>query len=129
ISGLRPLAAVIARSLIAAAPKFGDDWNYGNAIHQANLALGEIALAQGDVPRACERLLAAGATPGSPQLDSFGPNMRLALRLLQRGEQHAVIEYLERCRKFWKMERGLIDRWKAEVEAGQTPQFGANLLY
>ncbi len=48
-------------------------------------------------------LIAAGKSPGSPQMDSFGPNMTLAKDLLEKGERDAVLEYFMRCRKFWKM--------------------------
>lgn len=61
-------------------------WNSGNRIHHGNLILGRIALTQGDVAEAKTRLLAAGKTPGSPQLNSFGPNMMLAKELLELGE-------------------------------------------
>ncbi len=39
-------------------------WNYGNVIYEANQILGLAALREGNV--------AAGKTPGSPQLNSFG---------------------------------------------------------
>jgi hypothetical protein len=53
-------------------------WNYGNIIHKANQILGRCALREGKPADAKMHLLAAGATPGSPQLDSFGPQMQLA---------------------------------------------------
>src|SRR5438046_1216100 len=62
-------------------------WYYGNVVHEANQILGLAALQQGNVRLARHYLLAAGKTPGSPQLDSFGPNMVLAQKLLERGER------------------------------------------
>src|SRR5437762_13634578 len=56
-------------------PKYPKDWNYGNAIHDSNIVLGRLALKAGDVEAAKKRLLAAGHSSGSPQLDSFGPDM------------------------------------------------------
>src|SRR5262249_49180627 len=53
-------------------------WNSGNNIHHGNIILGRIALRGNKVREAKERLIKAGQTPGSPQLDSFGPNMALA---------------------------------------------------
>jgi len=50
------------------------DSGYGDALHQGHLALGEIALAAGDLSRAKAELLAAADTPGSPVLGSFGPS-------------------------------------------------------
>lgn len=67
-----------AAELLRVAPKYRGDWNYGNAIHDGHIVLGRVALARGDKRVAIKHLLAAGKTPGSPQLDSFGPNMSLA---------------------------------------------------
>ena len=63
--------------------------------------LGRIALAEGDVAVAKKRLLAFADSKGSPRMNSFGPNMQLAKDLLARGEDDTVIEYFERCGKFW----------------------------
>jgi hypothetical protein len=53
----------------------------------------------------------------------------LAKDLLEKGERDAVIQYLELCRKFWKMDNGRLDQWIKEIKAGKVPQFGANLVY
>jgi hypothetical protein len=103
--------------------------NYGDAIFYSNLVLGEIALRQGDVGEAKRRLILSGRTPGSPSLSSFGPNMTLARDLLQRGESESVLEYFTLCRAFWKMGSKTLDTWSATVRKGETPNFGANLLY
>ncbi len=96
-------AADYAKQLLTQAQSFEGDWNYGNAIHTSNLVLGRVALASGDTDAAKARLLDAGKTPGSPQLDSFGPNMELARELLQKGEKDVVLQYFSLCGKFWKM--------------------------
>lgn len=118
-----------AKQLLTAAAGFKDDWNYGNAIHKANLALGRVALASGDIETAKARLLDAGKTPGSPQLDSFGPNMELARRLLEKGQKDVVLQYLDLCGKFWEMDNGNLKAWKQTIKAGGIPDFGANLIY
>ena len=69
-------------------------WNYGNALHKGNLVLGRIAVVEGRLTDAVTFLRAAGETPGSPQLNSFGPNMTLARDLLERGETAAVFGVL-----------------------------------
>ena len=105
------------------------DWNYGNAIQDVNLVHGRLALRAGKKDAANAFLLAAGRSPGSPQMDSFGPNMSLANDLLRAGERDVVIEYFDLCRVFWRDGHPLLDQWTADVRAGRTPQFGANLVY
>ncbi len=118
-----------ANELLAGAAGQEESWNYGNAIHHGNLILGRIALAAGNEVLASDHLLAAGRTSGSPQLDSFGPNMTLAKELLEAGEREVVLEYFELCAKFWKMHRGRLESWGSAVAEGGVPQFGANLFY
>ncbi len=115
--------------LLAGAAGQESNWNYGNAIHHGNLLLGRIALAAGDPVLAADHLLAAGKTPGSPQLDSFGPNMSLAKKMLEAGERDVVLEYFELCAAFWTMDRGRLEAWSATVAGGGIPEFGANMLY
>ena len=118
-----------AQELLTLLPKFPGDWNYGNAVQDANLVLGRIAVKEGKVVEAKQYLIAAGKSPGSPQMDSFGPNVSLAKDLLEKGEREVVIEYLGLCRKFWKLDRGRLDQWIQEIKAGKIPDFGANLEY
>ncbi|TWT32512.1 hypothetical protein KOR34_42750 [Posidoniimonas corsicana] len=83
----------------------------------------------GDTERAKHHLAESGKTKGSPNLGSFGPNMSLALGLLERGESDAVLAYFDQCRNFWKSGGDELDRWSEQVRRGQTPGFGANLVY
>ena len=103
-------------------------WNYGNNIHYGNIILGRLALAAGDLEQAKKRLIEAGKTPGSPQLNSFGPSMALAKELLEKDEKDVVLEYFELCSKFWKSERHLqkLKEWSAEVKEGKMPNFRIN---
>jgi len=118
-----------AQALLDLAPTYRSDWNYGNAIHDGHMVLGRVALKAGEVEAAKRELLLAGATPGSPQLDSFGPNMSLAKDLLEHKETDAVVAYFALCAKFWELERGNLKRWSILAKAGEMPDFGANLLY
>jgi tetratricopeptide (TPR) repeat protein len=122
-------AGQYAMELLQSAPKFKGDWNYGNALHDGNTILGRIALQRGDIVGAKQHLLAAGETPGSPQLDSFGPNMTLAKELLEKGERETVITYLQSCEKFWKMGGSDLQNWIATIKGGGTPDFRMNLHY
>ena len=102
-----------------------ESWNYGNAIHEANIVLGRTALWSGKTEEARKFLLAAGRTPGSPQLNSFGPSMELAEELLKKGERETVLQYFELCRKFWNNPDAIerLDEWTKGVREGKTPKF------
>src|SRR5947207_4124208 len=110
-----------ANEVLETAAKYPDDWNYGNAIHKGNLALGRLALREGKIDAAEDFLLRAGRTPGSPQLDSFGPNMVLARELVEKGRRDKVVEYFALCGKFWKDNHGRLKRWAAQVKEGNEP--------
>ena len=118
-----------SHSLLEQAPLLQGDWNYGNAIHVAHLVLGEIALNADDVALARTHLLSAANIPGSPQLNSFGPNMRLADQLLAKGERDVVVQYFDLCARFWQPQFSKLEAWKAIVFQGGEPKFGANLVY
>ncbi len=118
-----------AEELMALTPKYTNNWNNGNAVQDANLVLGRIAVRDGKISEAKKYLTASAKSNGSPQINSFGPNMSLALDLLEKGERDAVMEHFMRCRKFWKNDHGKLDQWMQEVLAGKTPDFGANLIY
>ena len=100
--------------------------------------LGRIALRHGDRETARKELRAAGRTPGSPQLNSFGPQFTLARELLQHGEQadrEDVAAFLDDVAKFWANPDRLpdyqkqdklnkqrqIETWKGEVRTGRIP--------
>lgn len=106
-------------------------WNSGNRVHHGNLVLGRIALREGKIEEAKSRLIAAGNTPGSPQLNSFGPNMALAKALLEIGEREVVLEYFRLCSKFWNSDvaKEKLDDWSVLSAAGRIPDFRANLVY
>ncbi len=128
-AGSRADARKHAEEVLSLAANYQSDWNYGNAIHKGNLTLGRLALRNGDVEKANQYLLEAGKTPGSPQLNSFGPNMVLAKELLERGEKKAVLQYFDLCNKFWEMHGDKLREWTALVKGGVIPDFGGNLLY
>lgn len=121
-AGQTPKARFYADSMLS------DDrrgWNRGNRIHHGHMTLGRIALAEGNLEEAKYRLLKAGETPGSPQLNSFGPQMDLAKALLERGEVDVVVRYLELCAEFWNTDRAMAElaQWTALAKAGEIPDF------
>lgn len=129
------------------------DWNYGNAIFFGNMVQGQVALRRGDLEAARSRLRSSGNTPGSPQLNSFGPNMSLARDLLtgvaevpraglaprpgRVARRHAtspdvrqtVLEFFDLCRVFWTMGSDRLQQWSQQVRDGVVPDFGSNLYY
>jgi hypothetical protein len=92
-------------------------------------------LREGKLADAKAYLLKAGATSGSPQLNSFGPQMPLARELLEKGEKETVLQYLDLVSKFWASDNeesalgkqvgqehaALIAEWKREITEDKTP--------
>lgn len=115
-----------AKQLLNLAKKAPNAPPWGNALHHGHTALGRLALQAGNIQSAKEYLLRAGETPGSPQLDSYGPNTVLASELLQAGERDAVLEYFALCSRFWKMGDKKLARWSAQIRLGENPDFGRN---
>jgi hypothetical protein len=98
------------------------NWNYGNAVHDANRYLGLASLRSGNVEQAVMFLLRSGKSTGSPQLNSFGPDLNLAGELLKQGQVGPVRAYLVDVKRFWKMDNGQIDQWLAALERGERPE-------
>ncbi|TWU60225.1 Serine/threonine-protein kinase PrkC [Rubripirellula tenax] len=96
-----------------------------NSKHQGHTILGNLAIADGKTKIACEHLLASGRVTGAPNLNSFGPSMKLADALLRAGETKVVLEYLELCGKFWKNPQ--LDQWIATIKGGGAPDFGRSM--
>jgi tetratricopeptide (TPR) repeat protein len=98
------------------------NWAQGNCIHYGHEILGRIAFAGGELELAAKHLLDAGRTPGSPQLNSFGPSFELANELLEAGDVDSVLHYLELVRRFWQFGGKAIERWEAQLRAGERPR-------
>lgn len=120
---MEPKAKFLANKLLTHAENYSDDWNYGNAIHDANLVLGIVAVVEHDIKLAKHHLNRAGKTPGSPQLNAFGPDMTLAKMLLKLDEREAVIRYLEDCKRFWKQGADRLKSWISTIKRGRFPYF------
>lgn len=129
ISGKLGEAQKYAQELLGLLPQFEKNWNYGNAVQDANIVLGRIAVRENRIDDAKRYLLAAGKSPGSPQMNTFGPNMSLAKDLLEKGEKEVVLQHFELCRQFWEMHNGKLDKWSQEAKEGKIPDFGASLVY
>ena len=95
--------------------------------HYGNIVLGRIALREGKIEEARERLLTAAEFSGGTGVHQ--PNMALARDLLHEGEPTVVLEYLARCADSWPRGKERLSRWAAEVEAGEIPDFGRYLRF
>jgi len=118
-----------AREALELLPKVPRDWNYGNVVHDVHTALGRVALKRGQIETAEAELLAAGRTPGSPQLNTFGPNMTLASELIRAGKRETVIAYFRECRAFWELGDAKLRRWEWMTRWHIPPDFGANFVF
>lgn len=122
-------ASALATELLGMTETYKTDWNFGNAMHKANSALGRIALRSGDKAAARKYLLASANSKGSPQMNSFGPNMGFAKEMLEAGEKESVLEYLRLCGTFWAMGHDQLEVWDKMIRENRASHFGANLLY
>ena len=97
--------------------------HYGRNFHYGNIALGKIALAEGDVQVAASYLLLAGSTPGSSELRWESPDTELANELLEEGERESVLQYFDQCARFWEEGRDRLREWATLVRSGTIPSF------
>ena len=122
-------ATNLAKEYLELARTYRCNWNYGNAIHDANNFLGLISLRNGETEAAVDYLLKAGKSTGSPQLNTFGPDLALANELLKQGQVAAVKTYLTDIKTFWEMDSGQVANWLTRIENGDKPEldrFGAH---
>ncbi len=112
-------ARSFANIILAQAENHKKDWCYGNAIFTANHILGRIALKDGSQDLAKEYLIKAARTPGSPQLNSFGPRFELAQELLDKNETEIVLQYLEECRRFWTSKGNGLVKMITKIKSGE----------
>lgn len=112
----------LAKENLALAAVYRCNWNYGNAVHNTNRVLGLVSLKNGDTETAAAYLLKAGKSTGSPQLNSFGPELDLANNLLQIDKVEPVKAYLKDIKSFWEMDHGKVDAWLKQIENGEKPE-------
>jgi len=124
-AGANEKAAAYAKELIAGTPEHRRE---ADAVFDAHLVLGRVALRSGDVAAASAQLIEAGRTTGSPIIETLGPNMTLARELLDKGERSAVLVFLGECRTFWKNGGEQLDAWTAALHNGGTPVFPVTSL-
>lgn len=112
----------LALEYLELAAEYPKNWNYGNAVHDANRFLGLICLRNGNIDAAEQHLVKAGKSTGSPQLNTFGPELDLANEILKHGRVEPVRQYLQDIKKFWRMDNGQVAKWLASIEKGDKPE-------
>jgi hypothetical protein len=121
-----------AKDLLVTAEKLDKRFHANSAkdaTHISNTILGLIAFEKGNVDEAKKFLLASSKViDGSHVLKSFGPEMLLAKKLIEKNERETVIHYLDNCSAFWKMDRGQLEKWKSVINEGGIPDFGGQLI-
>jgi tetratricopeptide (TPR) repeat protein len=122
------------KMLVAADNASGSDTSRkGDLIFSGHYVLGMIAVKKGDWDEAGKQLLASADMPESSRLNSAGPNTSLAQALLDHGRSKVVLEFLQKCSKFWRKPDGTIiplcSKWIQQMEEGQIPDFKAQQQY
>ncbi len=97
------------------------------SLMKGHQGVGLALAARGDLDGAAAELLQMGTIPPGASTQSFGPSMLLARELLVAGRTEPVLAYLDAVSAYWQPET--VAGWKATIEAGQVPDFGANLAY
>ena len=113
-------AATKARELLDLAARNRNDPLYGDAVFEANVILGKIALRRGDKKAAARDLLAAAGTPGSGRIRRGQFEMNLPRALVDWGERRPVAEFLERMAPKTVRSKQFQD-WAAEILKGVNP--------
>jgi hypothetical protein len=103
--------------------------HYGDALYMRHTYNGLLALDKGDIQLAKRELLLSGKSPKAGGISTLGPNMSLAKRLLEAGEQETVLRFMEYCKGFWFFPFRLFfsRKWKGDILAGKMPKFKTHL--
>ncbi len=116
-------ALMMTNGLLKFAESYPRHIHSGNAIHQGNILLGELALIFGNTDAAKDYLIRAGKRPASSKLNVDRPDMSLAKKLVEANEKHVVLEYFKLCRKFWTNGEECLEHWTRLVKEGHLPDF------
>ncbi|MDD5092126.1 MAG: thioredoxin family protein, partial [Candidatus Wallbacteria bacterium] len=101
LAGLSAEVLAMCPEQLSLAERFGPkNWNYGNAVFNANHYQGLLAFDRGDFKTACEFLIKSGEAPASPQLESYGPDLSLARKLAQSHPEQVKL-FLRKITNYW----------------------------
>lgn len=118
------LSRTYAQDLLALAPKFTGDPFYSAAVYRANIALGTLALRDGDRASAVGYMKKAAQVPASDEL-AFGNGSlewHLVNFLLKYGERESVADFLERTAPLLGRSKDQRLKDAANICAGRMPR-------
>lgn len=126
-----PKMQSLAGELLAIAPYYSSNWNYGNAIFDGHMAHAACDFKDKKIESALNHLNEAAKTPGSPQLSTFGPpyhDMSVLSDLLRDGRKKEVTAFLASLKRFWDSEfsQEYYDFWEKEIEQNRIPKFNSS---
>ena len=119
---------IVARREKDLAARHQSDALYGDALFEANVILGKMALRRGDKKAAARDLLAAAGTPGSDRIRRGEFEMNLPRSLVDWGERRAVAEFFERMAPKTVRSKQFQD-WAAEILKGVNPDLIPTLSF
>jgi Zn-dependent protease with chaperone function len=113
-------AAAEARQVLDLARQHPEFRYRGDAIFEAKMTLGKLALHRGDRREAVKQMLSAGETEGAERLRYGYVPMELPRSLVDWGERSAVAEFLEKCAKV-NVHGEQLAGWAKEIRRGVNP--------
>jgi len=113
-------SAAKAREVLDFAGHHQGDPLYGDAVFEAHIVLGKMALRRGDRKAAVRDLMAAADTPGSMGIRQGHFEMNLPRALIDRGERRTVADFLDRMApKTVRTQQ--YQEWAAQIRKGINP--------
>ena len=113
-------SAANAHELLDFASHHQSDPLYGDAMFEAHIVLGKMALRRGDRKVAARDLMAAADTPGSVGIRQGQFDMNLPRALIDRGDRRTVAEFFERmASKTVRTQQ--FQEWAAQIRKGINP--------
>jgi hypothetical protein len=97
-----------------------DHPRYNQALFEANMYAGKMALRRGDRSTAARHLLASVESSGSADLRYMPIDMTLARSLVDWGERETVAKFLDRCARI-SQESEKYKSWAADIRKGINP--------
>ena len=113
-----------AQEMLALAARYPDHPRYGTAIYRGNIALGTLALRDGDRRTAVSYMREAAKSPGSDEIAYLSDSLlrlRLVNYLLKYGERESVVEFLDRLAQLSVTQRQYIKADADAIRGGRMP--------